>query len=282
MNLRTRHGQIHLIFIIYGILGYLFLYVPVFLLILFSFNESAAGSLPFTGLTLKWYRDLLADFLVINAFWTSLKVALAASILSTIIGTAAAFPMARLAFRFKEMLRIIFTLPIMVPGLLIGIALLIFFSSWLDLNLSLVTVIIGHVVFTTPFVVLVVTARLLDFDYRLEWAAADLGATPFQTFRQVTFPLIFPGVLAGALFAFTLSLDEFIITFFTIGPQSTLPMYIFSQVKFGITPKINALATILFVGSIIILGGTFYMLTRRESKNSEIIIGEKNRSRRRS
>jgi ABC-type spermidine/putrescine transport system permease subunit II len=282
MNLRTRHGQIHLIFIIYGILGYLFLYVPVFLLILFSFNESAAGSLPFTGLTLKWYRDLLADFLVINAFWTSLKVALAASILSTIIGTAAAFPMARLAFRFKETLRIIFTLPIMVPGLLIGIALLIFFSSWLDLNLSLVTVIIGHVVFTTPFVVLVVTARLLDFDYRLEWAAADLGATPFQTFRQVTFPLIFPGVLAGALFAFTLSLDEFIITFFTIGPQSTLPMYIFSQVKFGITPKINALATILFVGSIIILGGTFYMLTRRESKNSEIIIGEKNRSRRRS
>lgn len=266
MNLRTRHGRIHLIFIIYGILGYLFLYLPVFLLILFSFNESAAGSLPFTGLTLKWYRDLLADFLVINAFWTSLKVALATSLLATIIGTAAAFPMARLVFRFKETLRIIFTLPIMVPGLLIGIALLIFFSSWLDLNLSLGTVIIGHVVFTTPFVVLVVTARLLDFDYRLEWAAADLGATPFQTFRQVTFPLIFPGVLAGALFAFTLSLDEFIITFFTIGPQSTLPMYIFSQVKFGITPKVNALATIMFVGSIIILGGSFYMLSRRDSK----------------
>jgi spermidine/putrescine transport system permease protein len=266
MNTLTRQRRMQIIFILYGIFGYLFLYVPVFLLILFSFNQSAAGSLPFTGFTLKWYSDLFADFLVIDAFWTSLKVAIASSLVATIIGSAAAFPMARLVFRFKDALRIFFTLPIMVPGLLIGIALLIFFSSWLDLGLSLGTVIAGHVVFTTPFVILVVTARLLDFDYRLEWAASDLGATPFETFRYVTFPLIFPGVLAGALFAFTLSLDEFIITFFTIGPESTLPMYIFSQVKFGITPKINALATILFVGSIVILVGTFYMLTRHEGK----------------
>lgn len=264
MNILVRHRRIQILFVLYGVLGYLFLYLPVFLLIFFSFNKSAAGSLPFTGFTMKWYRDLFADFLVIDAFWTSLKVAFAASLVSTIIGTAAAFPMARLVFRFKEVLRIFFTLPIMVPGLLIGIALLIFFSSWLDVRLSLGTVIAGHVVFTTPFVVLVVTARLLDFDYRLEWAAADLGATPLNTFRHVTFPLIFPGVLAGALFAFTLSLDEFIITFFTIGPESTLPMYIFSQVKFGITPKINALATILFVGSMIILVSTFYFLTRRQ------------------
>jgi spermidine/putrescine transport system permease protein len=266
MKTLTHQRRIQIIFVLYGILGYLFLYVPVLLLIFFSFNKSPAGSLPFTGFTLRWYRDLFADFLVIDAFWTSLRVALAASVLSTIIGTAAAFPMARVLFRFKEVLRIIFTLPIMVPGLLIGIALLIFFSSWLGLGLSLTTVIIGHVVFTTPFVVLVVTARLLDFDFHLEWAAFDLGATPFQTFRHVTLPLIFPGVLAGALFAFTLSLDEFIITFFTIGPESTLPMYIFSQVKFGITPKINALATMLFAGSIIILLSTFYILTRRQDK----------------
>lgn len=263
MHRMARHQRVQAAYLLYGLLGYVFLYLPVFLLMFFSFNRSAAGSLPFTGFTLKWYRDLFADFLVIDAFWNSLKVALVSSVLATIIGTAAAFPMARLTFRFKEALRIAFILPIMVPGLLIGIALLIFFSSWLDLRLSLATVIAGHVVFTTPFVVLVVTARLLDFDYHLEWAAADLGATPFNTLRYVTFPLIFPGVLAGALFAFTLSLDEFIITFFTIGPESTLPMYIFSQVKFGITPKINALATLLFVGSIVILTGTFYMLTRR-------------------
>lgn len=265
MNTLARH-RVRLIFLGYGLLGFLFLYLPVLLLILFSFNRSPAGSLPFTGFTLDWYRDLFADFLVIDAFWTSLKVALATALLATIIGTAAAFPMARLVFRFKETLRLLFTLPMMVPGLLIGIALLIFFSSWLKLELTLATVIAGHVVFTTPFVVLVVTARLLDFDTRLEWAAADLGATPWNTFRYVTLPLIVPGVLAGALFAFTLSLDEFIITFFTIGPESTLPMYIFSQVKFGITPKINALATMLFAGSILILLGTFYALTRREGK----------------
>jgi ABC-type spermidine/putrescine transport system permease subunit II len=264
MNTLARHRRVRLIFLGYGLLGYLFFYLPVLLLILFSFNQSPAGSLPFTGFTLGWYRDLFADFLVIDAFWTSLKVALATALLATIIGTAAAFPMARLVFRFKEVLRLLFTLPIMVPGLLIGIALLIFFSSWLELELTLATVIAGHVVLTTPFVVLVVTARLLDFDYRLEWAAADLGATPWNTFR--TLPLIVPGVLAGALFAFTLSLDEFIITFFTIGPESTLPMYIFSQVKFGITPKINALATMLFAGSILILLGTFYALTKREGK----------------
>jgi ABC-type spermidine/putrescine transport system permease subunit II len=268
MTTRSMTGQqrVRLAFIGYGILGYFYLYLPVLLLMFFSFNDSRAGSLPFTGFTLKWYRDLSADFLVINAFWNSLKVALITSILATIIGTAAAFPMVRLAFRFKEILRTFFILPIMVPGLLIGISLLIFFASWLDMSLSLGTVIIGHLVFTTPFVVLVVTARLLDFNYRLEWAAADLGATPFDTFRYVTFPLIFPGVLAGALFAFTLSLDEFIITLFTIGPDSTLPMYILSQVKFGITPKINALATLLFISSITILLSTFLILTRRKGK----------------
>lgn len=260
----TRHSRTQLIFRAYGIFIYAFLYLPVLLLMLFSFNQSSAGSFPFTGLTLKWYRELFADYLVIDAFWNSLKVALITSILATVIGTAAAFPMARLIFRFKEMLRILFILPIMVPGLLTGIALLIFFSSLLDLNLSLTTVVIGHVIFTTSFVLLVVTARLINFDYHLEWAAADLGANPLNTFRHVTFPLIFPGVLAGALFAFTLSLDEFIITFFTIGSESTLPMYIFSQVKFGITPKINALATLLFMGSMVILTSTFFALSQRE------------------
>jgi len=115
---------------------------------------------------------------------------------------------------------------------------------------------------TVPFVVLVVASRLVDFDRRLEWAAADLGASPVATFRYVTLPLIAPGILAGALFAFTLSLDEFVITLFTIGPQTTLPLYVFSQVKFGVTPKINALATLLLIGSITILMLTFYALAR--------------------
>ncbi len=250
------------LFLTYGFLGYVFLYVPVLLLALFSFNESAAGNLPFTGFTLKWYTALFRDYQVIDAFKNSLLVGSITSLLATLIGTAAAFPLVRASIRFKEYLRIVFILPIMIPGLLIGIALLIFFASLLNISLSLSTVIVGHVVMTTPFVVLVVAARLVDFDRRLEWAAADLGANPWGTFWHVTFPLILPGILAGALFAFTLSLDEFVITLFTIGPQTTLPMYVFSQVKFGVTPKINALATILLLGSVTILTTSFYALTR--------------------
>jgi ABC-type spermidine/putrescine transport system permease subunit II len=249
-------------FVLYGILGYAFLYVPVLLLAFFSFNKSAAGNLPFTGFTFKWYADLFRDYLVIDAFKNSLIVAAITSLVSTAIGTAAAFALVRSQLRFAEFLRVFFVLPMMIPGLLIGIALLVFFSSLLSLPLSLGTVIIGHVVMTTPFVVLVVASRLMGFDRKLEWAAADLGANPIATFRHITLPLIVPGILAGALFAFTLSLDEFVITLFTIGPQTTLPLYVFSQVKFGVTPKINALATLLLLGSITILMLTVYALSR--------------------
>ena len=263
MGIRERT---HVGFTLYGILGYLFLYVPVILLAAFSFNESRAGNLPFTGITLDWYRDLFNDYLVIDAFKNSLFVAACTALLATAIGTSAAFPLVRSRFRLKETLRVVFLLPMMLPGLLIGVALLIFLSSVLGLSLSLWTVMIGHVVLTTPFVILVVTARLLDFDYTLEWAAADLGANPAQTFRLVTLPLILPGIIAGALFAFTLSLDEFVITLFTIGPQTTLPMYIFSQVKFGVTPKVNALATLLLLGSVGLLFVMFVILTRKGAK----------------
>jgi len=262
METSGRARLTHAAFVLYGLLGYSFLYVPVLLLAFFSFNKSATGNLPFTGFTLHWYADLFRDYLVIDAFKNSLMVAAFTSLLATAIGTAAAFALVRAHLRFSEFLRVFFVLPMMVPGLLIGIALLVFFSSMLSLPLSLGTVTIGHVVMTTPFVVLVVASRLVDFDRRLEWAAADLGANPLATFRYVTFPLILPGILAGALFAFTLSLDEFVITLFTIGPQTTLPLYVFSQVKFGVTPKINALATLLLLGSISILLFTFYALSR--------------------
>ncbi|MFQ5854123.1 MAG: ABC transporter permease [Anaerolineae bacterium] len=262
METASRSQLTRRLFVTYGILGYMFLYLPVLLLAFFSFNESSAGSLPVTGITLKWYAALFRDYLVIDAFKNSLLVGGITSLLATLIGTSAAFPLVRSSFRFKEYLRITFILPIMIPGLLIGIALLVFFAALLDISLSLGTVVAGHAVLTTPFVVLVVAARLVDFDRSLEWAAADLGANPWETFRHVTFPLILPGVLAGALFAFTLSLDEFVITLFTIGAKTTLPMYIFSQVKFGVTPKVNALATILLLGSVTILTTSFYALTR--------------------
>jgi ABC-type spermidine/putrescine transport system permease subunit II len=149
----------------------------------------------------------------------------------------------------------------MLPGILLGIGMLIFFRRVLNLELSLWTVIAGHLVFTTPFVVLIVAARLQGFDRRLEWAAADLGANPRQTLRHVILPLISPAIAAGALISVTLSIDEFIITFFTVGPQSTLPLFIYTQIKFGVTPEVNAVATVLLVATLVVLLGSGLILS---------------------
>ena len=166
------------------------------------------------------------------------------------VGTAAAFSLVRSRLRFRTGFRIAFTLPIMIPGVLIGVSLLSFLRQGLGVPLSTETVVIGQSVYTTPFVLLIVAARLEGFDRSLELAASDLGANAVRRFRYVVLPLIGSAVFAGALFAFTLSLDEFVITFFIIGAQVTLPIYIYTQIKFGITPAINAVATLLIVTSL--------------------------------
>jgi spermidine/putrescine transport system permease protein len=177
-------------------------------------------------------------------------VALEVTLISTVVGTAAAFSLVRSRLRFRTGFRIVFTLPIMIPGVLIGVSLLSFLRQGLGVPLSTETVVIGQAVYTTPFVLLIVAARLEGFDRSLELAASDLGANAVRRFRYVILPLIGPAVFAGALFAFTLSLDEFVITFFIIGAQVTLPIYIYTQIKFGITPAINAVATLLITVSI--------------------------------
>jgi ABC-type spermidine/putrescine transport system permease subunit II len=172
------------------------------------------------------------------------------TLISTVVGTAAAFSLVRSRLRFRTGFRIAFTLPIMIPGVLIGVSLLSFLRHSLGIALSTETVVIGQSVYTTPFVLLIVAARLEGFDRSLEVAASDLGANAIRRFRHVILPLIGPAVFAGALFAFTLSLDEFVITFFVIGAQVTLPIYIYTQIKFGITPAINAVATLLIAVSL--------------------------------
>jgi len=191
------------------------------------------------------------------------EIAVVVTILATIIGTMVAFPLVRGGVRAPGTLRLLFTMPIMIPGVLIGIGLLIFFRQALHLQLGLYTVVAGHLVFTVPFVVLIVAARLQGFDRRLEWAAADLGASPWRTLRYIILPLIAPAILAGALLCVTLSIDEFVITFFTIGPQQTLPLYIYTQIKFGVTPEVNAIATVILIATLsafaigtILLSGT--------------------------
>ena len=239
-------------------LVYVFLFAPIGLLVAFSFNANRYGTFPFTGWTGKWYGQVFSDYQIRDALTTTLRVALVVTVVSTIVGTAA-FPLVRSRLPFRTGIRVGMTLPIMIPGLLIGVSLLVFFTNVLHEQLSPTTAAIGQSVYTTPFVLLLVAARLQGFDISLERAAADLGANTLRRLRHVVLPLIMPAVFAGALFAFTLSLDEFIITFFLIGGHNTLPIYIYTQVKFGITPEVNALASLLLAASLVLIGVAFVL-----------------------
>jgi spermidine/putrescine transport system permease protein len=241
----------------YAVCLYVFLFAPIVLLILFSFNANRYGTFPITGWTLSWYRQAINDYQIRDALSTTLRIAAEVTLISTVVGTAAAFPLIRARLRFRDGIRVGFMLPIMIPGLLIGVSLLVLFTGTLGMDLSPQTAVIGQSVYTTPFVILLVAARLQGFDASLERAASDLGANTFQRLRLIVLPLILPAVLAGALFAFTLSLDEFIITYFLIGANVTLPIFIYTQIKFGITPEVNAVATMLLAGSLTLLALAF-------------------------
>jgi spermidine/putrescine transport system permease protein len=240
-------------------LVYLFLFVPIGLLVLFSFNANRFGTLPITGWTLHWYSEALNDFQIQDAVKSTIQVAAEVTLIATVVGSAAAFPLVRSNLPFRSGVRAALLLPIMIPGLLIGVGLLSFFTDALHQRLSLQTAVIGQAVFTTPFVILVVASRLEAFDRALELAASDLGANLFKRLWYVVLPLIGPGIFAGALFAFTLSLDEFVITLFLIGGHNTLPIYIYTQVKFGITPEVNALASMLLAASIVLIAIAFLL-----------------------
>jgi ABC-type spermidine/putrescine transport system permease subunit II len=241
----------------YAFFIYVFLFAPIVLLVLFSFNSNQYVSFPITGWTTEWYRQVFSDYEIQDALRTTLKVAAEVTFISVVIGTAAAFPLVRGRLRFPAGLRVTMTLPIMIPGILIGISLLILFRQVLHVQTSPTTAVIGQVLYTTPFVLLLVAARLEGFDRNLERAASDLGANTFNRLRLVVLPLIFPAILAGALFAFTLSFDEFVITYFIVGANNTLPIYIYTQIKYGITPEVNALAALVLVTSILLFSLAF-------------------------
>lgn len=234
---------------LYGVAIYCFVFAPIGFLVLFSFNANPSGAFPITGLTTKWYREMFSDYELQDAFWTSLDVGVQVTLISLVVGIAAAFPLARARMRFRSAVRVGVTLPIMLPGLLIGISLLVLLTTVLDLSLSRRTAVIGQSIFTTPFVILLVGARLQTLDRRIEWAASDLGADTLRRLRYVLLPALMPAVMASAVLAFTLSFDEFIITLFLIGGDQTLPLYIFTHVRYGITPAVNAVASLFLLGS---------------------------------
>ena len=256
------------ILLTYGVLGFAFLYLPIAFLVLFSFNDYIIPSLPFRGFTLKWYRELGYDFVLHEALYNSLFIAACTTVVSTVLGTLAAFPLVRCTFRFKQTGQLLVILPMIIPHFLMGVALLLFFA-FVKMPLSRLTIILGHVVFTLPFAVLIVSTRLYGFDRTLERAAGDLGASPARTFWHVTLPLILPGVVGAALLVFTLSMDEFLITYFVSGQKGTLTMYIWSLLKDGIAPRVNALASVLLGGSFVLLLIGAWVLDRGKGGQSK-------------
>ena len=230
----------------------LFLYAPLVVLMIFSFNDSKRNVM-WKGFTLKYYEKALNNDSLVEAMVNSLTIAFLATIISLVIGALAAVMLWRFRFPFKGLVEGTMSLPIIVPEICLGVAFLIFFAKldWptdLAWPLNLYAITIAHITFCFPFVAMVVRARLASFNREEEEAAKDLGATEWQAFRDVLLPHIKPSLVAGALLAFTLSLDDFVITFFTSGPDTiTFPVKVYSMVRFSVTPEVNAASTILII-----------------------------------
>ena len=230
----------------WAIIIYAFLYLPIVTLIVFSFNDSKSG-IVWKGYTLRWYVKLFQDASIGIALENSLIIALLTTLVSTVIGTMAALAMHKYRFRGKVVWTGIVYIPVIIPEIVVGVSLLSFFAL-LKIRLGLGTIMIAHIAFCISYVIIVVQTRLHGFDRSLEEASMDLGAGRYKTFFYVTLPVIAPGIISSALLCFTLSIDDFVITFFTQGPNSTtLPVKIYSMVKFGVSPVVNAISTLFLL-----------------------------------
>ena len=245
-----------------------FLYLPLLILALYSFNESRINAV-WSGFTFDWYLSLFKNRRVLEALTNSLIVAFASTIVSTVLGTTAAIALNKYQYKYKNVINGLLYLPILIPEIVMGLSLLVLFSQ-AHIPLGKTSLILAHITFCVSFVVITVNARLEGMRPELEQAAMDLYATPFQTFRYVTLPLAMPGIVAGALMAFTLSIDDFIISFFVAGPNSTtLPLYIYAMVKRGISPEINALYTLLMLATIVLVVLAQVLQPQHVSKKEE-------------
>lgn len=226
-----------------------FLYLPLIILAMYSFNDSRINAV-WSGFTLKWYQALFNNTRVLEALTNTLIIGFTSTIVSTALGTTAAIALHRYQYKFKAVINGLVYLPILIPEIVMGLSLLVLFSQ-AHLPLGKPTLILAHITFCVSFVVITVGARMEGMRSDLEQAASDLYATPWQTFRYITLPLVMPGIIAGALIAFTLSIDDFVISFFVAGPNSTtLPLYIYAMVKRGISPEINALSTLMMCATV--------------------------------
>ncbi len=266
---------------LYSTAVYLFLYVPIGIIVLFSFNSGRHAS-DFQGLSVKWYGKALSNPFVIDALTTSLIIALSVAILSSVMGTSAALALQRVRGPVKVLFDGLIYVSIMIPGIVIGIATLIALVTVFDFlnpmlasllpdgvkapkfSLGYASVIAAHTLFTMSLVIVLVRARIAGMDRALIEASEDLYATPWRTFYQITLPQIFPAVLAGFLLSFTFSFDDFIISFFVAGANTTLPVYVFSSIRRGITPEVNVIGSMVLGVSLTLLIIAQVLLRRRD------------------
>jgi spermidine/putrescine transport system permease protein len=263
---------------VYGGAFLLLLYAPIALILVYSFNSNVVNMMAWEGFTFDWYRSIFglttrlsesqiyvhSTEALLAAVRHSAIVALCASMLSTAIGTATALGLARNDFHLKRVYQGLLVLPMVMPDIVLGIALLIFFVG-AGFKLGLATIVIGHCVFLSSYVFVIVSARLAGMNTELEEASADLGAGPWTTFRRVTLPQIMPGVVGGALLAFIISLDDLVITYFIAGVDSTtLPLFIYGMLRRGIKPEINAIAILLLLFSFVVAATGLWLRSRRQ------------------
>jgi len=249
MNTRS-----NILWAVIAILFIVFLLSPIVLLVIFSFTSRSLTNFPIEGWSLQWWREMVATRQFWPAFTNSLIIGVCVAVVSAIVGTLAAMGLAAMPKRRASIIMALLTLPVMLPPLVLGVALLSFYVST-NMKLGLLTVIFSHVLFVQPFVILIVHARMVNFDPRVVESARDLGATPLQAFMTVTLPIIRPVVIGAALIAAALSIDDFIITFFTIGTGNTLPTLVWGMIRTGLTPAVNAIGTLIIlltIGSTII------------------------------
>lgn len=271
---------------LYATVVYLFLYIPIGIIVLFSFNAGRHAS-DFRGFSVQWYGKALGNPFVTDALTTSLFVAFTTAILASLMGTMAALALQNVKGRLRALYDGVIYVAIMIPGIVIGIATLIALVTLFDalnpllaaiwptgdpprLGMGYISLIGAHTLFTMALVIVIVRARIAGMDRALIEASADLYATPWNTFRQVTLPQIFPAVLAGLLLSFTFSFDDFIIAFFVAGSETTLPIYVFASIRRGVTPEINAIGTMVLAVSLTLLIAAQFFLRGRNRPTSAV------------
>ena len=248
---------------LYALLIFIFLYLPLIVVIVFSFSPTKT-IVGMSGVTTKWYKELMQDTELLKAVLHSFEVSLSAVVIALLFGTSGAFFITKVRFPGKGIFRALVMLPFVLPGIIMGLTLLIFIKN-IKIPLSMVTILMGHVSFTTPIVMFQVSARIQRMGPNFQYAAQDLGATPFKTFWYVTLPMIRTALIGAALLAFTVSFDEIVISYFLTGTWMTLPVYLYGMLRFGLSPKVYAVSALILVFSLSLI----LLMTRYIGRSSE-------------